>query len=153
MCSQACLSCLTNGRQMQLCRDSIQRVRHYRALRLRRYCRSAHASDPLTLMMRIAFSAFRVWAIWGRELRPFLIVLPFCLATPVFNLVSHAPLPEVSHQADHAQYRVARSAPFWDDSLPPPWGGCLVDVSISPSLSIMYVRSAISPWNVLFIFA
>ena len=43
-------------------------------------------SDSVDLVP--AFSAFRVWAIWGRDLRPFLFVLPFTLVTPCLNAVS-----------------------------------------------------------------
>ena len=44
----------------------------------------------LTIHFVAAFSAFRVWAIWGKDIRPFLIVLPFSLVTPALNIVSRS---------------------------------------------------------------
>ncbi|EKM57500.1 uncharacterized protein PHACADRAFT_26171 [Phanerochaete carnosa HHB-10118-sp] len=67
------------------------------------------------------FSAFRVWAIWGRELRPFLFILPFCLVTPVLNA-----------------YRVAKATPIFDDEYPSPWGGCEEDIGMPITLYIQF---------------
>lgn len=77
--------------------------------------------DLIALFVFAAFSAFRVWAIWGRELRPFLVVLPFCLVTPVLNL-----------------YRVTQATPIFDHSLPIPFGGCGTDYGLPLSLYIMF---------------
>lgn len=41
------------------------------------------------------FSSLRVWAIWGREWRPFLLALPFTLVYPTLNLVSFPNTEEV----------------------------------------------------------
>ena len=43
--------------------------------------------DLIALFVFAAFSSFRVWAIWGKELRPFLLVLPLALVTPCLNTV------------------------------------------------------------------
>ncbi|GJE85115.1 hypothetical protein PsYK624_011920 [Phanerochaete sordida] len=80
--------------------------------------------DIIALFVFAAFSAFRIWAIWGRELRPFLIVLPFCLVTPVLNL-----------------YRVTQASSTFDTSLPPPFGGCGTDVGLPLGEYIMCVTS------------
>lgn len=69
----------------------VQYSRHRVPLSLRRYVltifqrQSAHAVA--------AFTAFRVWAIWGRELRPFFLVLPLTLVVPSLNIVRPSAIP------------------------------------------------------------
>ncbi|KAJ3526198.1 hypothetical protein NM688_g8287 [Phlebia brevispora] len=121
--------------------------------------------DIIALFVFAAFSAFRVWAIWGREIRPFLIVLPFALLTPCLNI-----------------YRVSAESVIPEmNPLPPPYGGfadivrgfaiatdglvlimtwlrtrgiyrAAIKINTKPSLSAMLLRDGTVYFGVLLIF-
>lgn len=115
----------------------VQYPRHRVSLSLRGYVslifklRSAHAA--------VAFTAFRVWAIWGRELRPFLLVLPLTLVVPSLNIVRPSVMLILPRPLDaFLQYRVCLTTTYMPAA---PIGQhfvtCMDDVRLPISLYVM----------------
>ncbi|KAJ3540648.1 hypothetical protein NM688_g6197 [Phlebia brevispora] len=74
-----------------------------------------NAVDCAIQLVLAAFNILRIWAIWNRDRRVLLLVLPFALLTPIVNIYLASRL-RLLHDVVH---------------IPPPLGGCQVNIGLS----------------------
>ncbi|CAL1698756.1 unnamed protein product [Somion occarium] len=93
------------------------------------YCKSITIISGVLLVAfdlnSVVFSAFRIWAIWGRNWTAFSIIFCACLAAPCINI-----------------YRIATIRFITLSSVQTPYGGCIWNASFSTALQFRLTIAA-----------